>query len=208
MLSERLYLVTDRRLVPGGELAQHVEAALLAAPPGTVLVQLREKDLGGRDLYDLAAALRRVTRQSGARLLINSRVDVALAAGADGVHLPEDGLPVEAARALLGAGKLVGASAHSAARARELAARGADLVTLGPVWATPSKAGYGAPLGPAHLAAAPGLAIFALGGVDDTDRAGEAIRSGAHGVGVVRAVMAAKDPGAAVTALLAATSRP
>jgi thiamine-phosphate pyrophosphorylase len=210
---ETLYLVTDRAAVPGGDLVAHVERALGGAPRGSVLVGLREKDLGGRELMTLAAALREVTRRAGARLLVNDRVDVALAVGADGVQLPEDGMTIARARTLLPTGSLVGASAHSPEGAVRKALGGADLVTLSPVWATPSKHGT-PPIGVETLAiaarelsaAAPHVRLFALGGIDGAARAREAVQAGAHGVAVIRAVLAADDPGAAAASLVTAVT--
>lgn len=200
-VAERLLLITDRRL---GDMPAQVARALAGVPRGVALVQLREKDLEGRALYELARAVRAITTQAGARLVINDRVDVALAVGADGVHLPEDGLSVADARALLGAGRLVGASTHAAATARARLAEGADLVTLGPIWETPSKAGMGAPLGTAALAGLAGAAgVFALGGIDGPPRAREARQAGAHGIAVIRGVFAAADPGRAAAGLVA-----
>jgi thiamine-phosphate pyrophosphorylase len=182
-------LVTDRRLA--GDVVAVVAAALAAVPAGSTLVQLREKDLGGRDLVALARALVAL----GARVLVNDRVDVALAAGAAGVHLPEDGMTVAEARALLPRGALVGASLHSA----EAAARcDADVVVLGPIWDSPGKRACGVDVLREAARARP---VFAIGGID-ASRAGAARAAGAAGVAVIRAVMAAEDPGAAAAALL------
>jgi thiamine-phosphate pyrophosphorylase len=201
-------LVTDRRL---GDPVELVGRALAGVPAGTALVQLREKDLEGRALFELAAALREVTRRAGARLLVNDRLDVALACGADGVHLPEDGLPVGEARALVPRELLVGASAHDAGAAGAKARAGADLVTIGPIWDTPSKAAYGPSLGVAAIARAAAAvdgraALFAIGGVETAARADEARRAGAHGVAAIRAVFAASDPAAAARSLLGAAA--
>jgi thiamine-phosphate pyrophosphorylase len=184
-------IVTDRRLAPGGDVIAQVAAALAGAQPGEVLVQLREKDLGGRDLAALARALVAL----GAPVLVNDRVDVALAAGAAGVHLPEDGMEVAAARQLLPPGAIVGASVHSV----EAAARSdADLVLLGPIWDSPGKR----PCGLSALAAAAARTrVWAIGGID-ASRAAEARAAGAAGVAVIRAVMAARDPAAVTRALL------
>jgi thiamine-phosphate pyrophosphorylase len=201
----RLYLVTDRASVPGGDLARAVERALAAAPRGAVAVQLREKDLGGRDLLRLAEALRAATRAAGAPLLVNDRVDVALAADADGVHLPGGGLPVAEARRLLGRGRLIGVSAHSAEVARAAAEAGADYVVFGPVFATPAKARYGPPQGLVALRAAVRAAspvpVFAIGGIEP-DRAQDCLGASAAGVAVIRSGLGAADPAAAVAALL------
>jgi thiamine-phosphate pyrophosphorylase len=215
----RLYLVTDRAAVPGGDLdggrgadgnaprqlVRAVERALAAAPPGAVAVQLREKDLDGRDLLRLAEELRAVTRAAGAPLLVNDRVDVALAVEADGVHLPGGGLPISEARRLLGPGALVGTSAHAAEAARAAAEAGADFVVFGPVYATPSKLRYGPPQGLAALAAAARAArpvpVFAIGGIEP-DNARDCVSAGATGVAVIRSALGADDPAAAVAALL------
>lgn len=211
----RLILVTDRRQAEGRELPPRalidvVDAALAALPPASALVQLREKDLSPRDLYALARQLLEVTHRHRCPLLVNDRIDVALAAGADGVHLPEQGLPIAAARRLGRPGSFtIGVSVHGADAAGAAARDGADLIVCGPVWDTPSKRGLGEPLGEAVLAQA-GRAIaragsaarlYAIGGVTSPERAAAAVGAGAHGVALVRAVMAAGDPAAAARAL-------
>src|SRR6266498_128402 len=107
-----VHLVTDRRLA--ADLPARAAAALAGLPPGVAAIHLREKDLGGRDLLALARALAAVCRARGQLLLVNDRLDVALAAGADGVHLPSDGVPPAEARRVLPPGGLVGVSCHSA----------------------------------------------------------------------------------------------
>lgn len=195
-LPARLYLITDRAAAAPRSLPEVVAAALASLPPGAAWVQLREKQLSGRALVALARELADVVHARGGRLLINDRVDVALAAGADGVHLPENGFDVATVRALAPR-LLVGVSLHGGAP-RD----GADFAVLGPIWATPSKARYGEPLGLAALAAiAAPYPVLALGGVDSPDRARAARAAGAHGVACIRAVMAAADPGAAARAL-------
>jgi thiamine-phosphate pyrophosphorylase len=184
-------IVTDRRLAPGGDVVGQVAAALAAVPPGSTLVQLREKDLGGRALVGLARALVAL----GAPVLVNDRADVALAAGAAGVHLPEDGLDVDAARSLLPAGALVGRSVHSVEAA---ASCDADVVVLGPIWDTPGKTPCGLD---ALRAAAARRPVWAIGGID-AGHARLARAAGAVGVAVIRAIMAAVDPAAAARALL------
>lgn len=192
----RLVLVTDRRATDGRELVALVEAALDAGLPA---VQLREKDLPGRALHALAVRLRAATARAGAQLLVNGRVDVALAVGADGVHLGAGALPVPVARRLLPAGALIGVSTHAPA---EPEAEGADFLFFGPVRATPGKRAQGE----AALAAAVGAArapVLAIGGIGPADVAGVR-RAGASGVAVIRAILAAPDPAAATRALLAA----
>lgn len=201
----RLYVVTDRRAA-GRPLAAVLGAALARAArrETRVAVQLREKDLEGRALLALAREVRDVTRAHGARLLVNDRLDVALAAEADGVHLPAGGLPPDAARRLLAAVGLVGVSAHSAAEVAAARVRGADFALLGPIYDTPSKRAYGPPLGLTPLAsaaAAAGMPVLAVGGVT-AERVGELIAAGAQGVAVIGAVMGAPDPAAAMDRLL------
>lgn len=198
-----VHLITDRRLAP--ELAARLDRALAGAPPGRVAVHLREKDLAGRDLLALARSLGAVCRARGQRLLVNDRVDVALAAGADGVHLPAAGLPPAEVRRLLGPSALVGVSCHSAADVLRARDGGATYATFGPVHDTPSKRAFGAPVGLAALreAARLGLPLVALGGVD-AGNAPDAVAAGAAGVAAIRAWLVGPDPRGAVAALLAA----
>jgi thiamine-phosphate pyrophosphorylase len=198
-----VHLITDRRLAP--ELAVRLDRALAGAPPSRVAVHLREKDLAGRDLLALARSLGAVCRARGQRLLVNDRVDVALAAGADGVHLPAAGIPPAEARRLLGPSALVGVSCHSAADVLRARDGGATYATFGPVHDTPSKRAFGAPVGVAALreAARLGLPLVALGGVD-AGNAPEAVAAGAAGVAAIRAWLVGPDPSGAVAALLAA----
>lgn len=150
---------------------------------GVGAVQLREKDLDDRALYELTRLARAVLPPT-VRLLVNGRADVALAAGADGVHLPADGVPAAPLRARFGPGLLIGRSTHSVEEVGRAREEGADYVTFGPVYATPGK---GAPTGPAELAraAAAGLPVFALGGVT-LERFPELAAAGAAGVAAIR----------------------
>jgi thiamine-phosphate pyrophosphorylase len=136
---------------------------------------------------------------------VNDRADVALAAGADGVHLPSAGIPPADARRLLGPAALVGVSCHSTADVARARDGGASFATFGPLHDTPSKRAFGPPVGLAALreAARLGLPLVALGGVDAA-RAPEALRAGAAGVAVIRAWLEVPDAAAAVRALLAA----
>jgi thiamine-phosphate pyrophosphorylase len=195
----RLVLVTDRRATAGRDLVETIARALDAGLPA---VQLREKDLPGRELCTLAERLRVATRRTNALLFVNDRVDVAVAVEADGVHVGAAGLPVAVVRRLA-PGYLVGASTHAS---DEVAATEADFVFFGPVHATPGKAAYGAPQGLARLADAVARArvpVVAIGGMD-ADAAPDLRRAGAHGVAVVRAILAAADPAEATRRLLVA----
>jgi thiamine-phosphate pyrophosphorylase len=195
--------VTDRHATGGRPLVDVVTACLAAGLPA---VQVREKDLGAGELHALARALRERTRSTGARLLVNDRVDVALAVRADGVHLPVAGLPPAVARTLLRPGTLLGCSTHSAEEARRAAEAGADYVVFGPIYDTPSKRVYGPPRGLetlATLAGQVGCPVIAIGGVT-ADRLPELREAGAAGVAVIRALLAAPDPSRATGKILAA----
>jgi thiamine-phosphate pyrophosphorylase len=198
-----VYLVTDRHQTGGRDLVAVVAEALAG---GIRAIQLREKDLAAAELCRLAERLLRLTRASGAALLVNDRVDVALAVGADGVQLSRKSLPPAEAKRLLGAAGLVGVSCHSAVDVAEAAGAGADFAVLGPLYATPSKAPYGPPLSPAAVAAARAtgaLPILGIGGIK-TANAAEVIAAGAHGVAVISAITAAPDPAGAARELLQA----
>jgi thiamine-phosphate pyrophosphorylase len=149
-----------------------------------VIVQVREKHLEGGALYRLVCEVVAIARPRGARVLVNDRLDVALAAGADGVHLPEHGMSIVDARGL--GAMLVSVARHSVEGA--VAAVGADLVVLGPIWATPGK---GPPLGPGALTAAraalpSSVTLVAIGGIDSDGRAAEARAAGADAVAGIR----------------------
>jgi len=196
----RVYLITDRKLCPGGEIVETVARAL---DGGVRAVQLREKDLPGRELFRLAERMRRLTEGYGARLLINDRADVAMAIGADGIHLGVLSIPPREARRLLGAQAAIGCSAHNAEELREAEEGGADFVTFGPVYATPSKDPFGPPVGIPALASAcrtAGIPVFALGGVG-TGNLEEVVRAGSFGIALISGIVAAADPRAAAAAL-------
>jgi thiamine-phosphate pyrophosphorylase len=168
-----------------------------------VAVQLRVPGLPGRALLALARAILPIVRREGQALLLNDRVDVALAAGADGVHLPSAGIPPAEARRLLGPGAQVGVSCHSVADVARALQGGASFATFGPVFDTPSKRRYGAPVGTARLseAARLGLPLLGLGGVDSSNAAA-VLEAGASGVAAIRAWLDAEDPASAVRALI------
>ena len=200
-----LALITDRRVCGGTErLEWAVEAAVAG---GVQLVQLREKDLPGGPLLALAERLRRCT-QGQALLFVNERVDVALACGADGVHLGEEGLGVaEARRAAQGRVLLIGRSVHHVAGARQAAEAGADLLQVGPIYATASHPGV-APQGVglvSEVAASVGVPVLGVGGVTP-ENAAEVMAAGAGGVAVIRGVLAAPSPHRAAQQLREATS--
>jgi thiamine-phosphate pyrophosphorylase len=200
-----LYLITDRA-ASARPPADVVEECLGA---GLRAVQLREKDLGVRELLALADTLREATHRHGARLLVNDRADVALAVRADGVQRTHASLPVSALRAITPPGFLVGASVHGEAEALDAVRHGADFVVFGPVYDTPSKRRYGPPQGLRALEAvvrAVDRPVLAVGGLTPA-RVPEVLAAGAAGVAVIRAIYAAARPGDATKAFLDALGR-
>lgn len=199
MIDFSLYLITDRHQTGGRPLLEVIEAALSG---GVRAIQLREKDLPTAELYDLAWELRGLTSRYDARLLINERIDVALAVEADGVHLGINSLPVTAARRIA-PDLLIGYSSHGVGEAAAAIAKGADFVTFGPVFHTPSKAAYGQPVGLAELGRAchlpTGDLVFALGGVKQSNLS-QVTAVGCYRVALISDILAAPDPAAAAEA--------
>lgn len=192
-----LYLISARTQCHAGHtLMSCMEAALQG---GVRALQLREKDLSPAQLLEYARQLRELTRRYAARLLVNDRVDVALAAEADGVHLTEQSMDVHTVRRLLGHDRLIGVSTHSLDRALEAQKSGADFITFSPIYYTPSKAGYGKPQGIERLkqvCESVTLPVFALGGIKPQHQ--EEIRSaGASGIALISAILAAPEPAVA-----------
>ncbi len=195
-----LYLVTDRALARGRPLADVVRAAVAG---GVTCVQLREKEASAREFAVAARELLALLRPLGVPLIVNDRIDVALAAGADGVHVGQQDLSVADARRLGPPGWIVGVSAESVADAARAERDGADYVGASPVFATPTKADHAPPLGLAGLRAlraATKLPLVAIGGLH-AGNARETIRAGADGLAVVSAIVAADDPRAAAAEL-------
>jgi thiamine-phosphate pyrophosphorylase len=173
-------LITDRRRLAGRELTALVRQAAAA---GVDRVQVREKDLGGSALRALVAEV--VATAGAAMVLVNSRPDVAVAGGAQGVQLPEDGLPVRDVKRAF-PDLVVGASRHSVEGARRAEAEGADFVLLGPVFDTPGKEGRVLGLGPLSEAARSlGIPVHAVGGID-AGNARRVVEAGAHGLAAIR----------------------
>jgi thiamine-phosphate pyrophosphorylase len=207
----RLYLITDRHVVKNGDLVAACEGALSAAPAGSVALQLREKDLPARELYELALRLREICTRAGAPLIVNDRVDVAIAAGADGVHLPFDSIGVSMARKLLGPERLIGVSSHSPPDVSGAAREGADFAVFGPVFDPLSKPAAGPAWGANGLKAACGagaIPVFALGGMTP-ERARALFASTIPsarpaGVACIGAIFGADSPSEATAAMLSA----
>ena len=197
MVDFRLYLITDRHRCEGRGLVSVLQAACEA---GVRAVQLREKDLSTRAFWDLAEEISSLVGRTGARLLINDRADIAGPVGAFGVHLPENGMPVPAARKAMGEVGIVGVSAHDPEKARRAEDEGADFVTYGPVFYTPSKVAYGEPAGLQNLETVTRLLsipVFAIGGILP-ERVIPCVEAGAHGVAVISGILSAPDVTAAV----------
>jgi len=198
----RLYLCGDSRRA-AGDLVPFLDAVLGG---GVDIVQLREKGLEAGEELALLEVFGAACRRHGALLAVNDRADVALAAGADVLHLGQDDLPVPAARRILGPGPLIGRSSHSPAQAGlAVAEEGVDYFCAGPVWTTPTKPGRPATgLGLVSHAASLGAGRpwFAIGGIS-LDRLDDVLAAGATRVVVVRAITEADDPGAAAAAFAA-----
>jgi len=201
-----LYLVTDRHQTSGRPLVPLLEQA---AAGGLRAVQVRERDLATPDLCALSQEVCAPMRARGVRVMINDRVDLVLACDADGVHLRADSLPVPVARKLLGTGRLIGISAHSADDVARAESDGADFAVLGPVYETPSKRAFGPPLGLRVLEDACRrcrLPVFAIGGMT-VARVAEVRGAGAYGVAVVSAILSAASVESAARQFLAALQR-
>lgn len=189
-----IYLITSGATTPTTNPSSDDFTRLLALIAAAVaarveLVQLREKNLTSRTLYELSLRAAAITHGSATRLLVNDRADIARGAGADGVHLTARSLEPHVVRRAFGSDFLIGASTHSLAETREARDGGADFATFGPVFNTPSKRSYGAPLGLAKLNEAARairpFPLIALGGVT-RENASDTLRAGARGVAAIR----------------------
>ena len=200
MLDYSLYLVTDRTLSLGRSTVEVVRAAIRG---GVSCVQLREKGCSTREFMDEARLLKALLAGTGVPLFINDRLDVALAVGADGVHLGQNDLAIADARRLVGNRMIIGISAESVADAVRAEAEGADYIGASPVVTTPTKTDTAPPLGLDGLRAirrAVQLPLVAIGGID-ADNAAQVLRAGADGLAVVSAIVSAPCPRTAAAVL-------
>lgn len=198
----RVYAILDPDFVQGNALER--ARALMAA--GVGVLQLRDKRGDARKTYELGRALVEAARSRETLIIINDRLDVALAAGADGVHLGPNDVPVAAARRVVGERLILGASAGTPERAAALVAEGADYLGVGAIFeARAVKSDASSPQGPELLRAVrrqvgSALPVVGIGGID-VQNAGQVAQAGASGVAVIRALCQADDPGAATSQL-------
>ncbi len=188
-----LYLITDRKLLTKN--CSMITAVRKALKGGVRAVQLREKDLDTRELLKLAYKMRDLTNKYKAKLFINDRFDIALAVGADGVHLTQNSIFVDAVKKVIKKKLLVGVSTHSFKEAKEAEKGGADFITFGPVYRTPSKLKYGAPLGIDTLkkiSSRMKVPVFAIGGIK-SHRIDEVKKTGAYGVAMISEILGANN---------------
>ena len=196
-----LYLVTDRGLARGRSTVEIVKRALQG---GVTCVQLREKNCSTLEFIEQALALKDILKSTGVPLIINDRVDVALAVEADGVHLGQTDMPLAMAKKILGDTMIIGISAESLEDAVEAERNGADYLGVSPIYGTPTKTDTAAPLGLEGLRAIRNsvrLPLVGIGGLN-RDNSAEAIRNGADGIAVVSAIVAADDPATAAGDLM------
>ena len=193
MIDYSVYLVTDRDLARGRSLADIIAAALRG---GATCVQLREKNCDTAEFVNQALAVRELLADHGVPLIINDRIDVALAVEADGVHLGQTDMPCRLARKILPRNMVVGVSAETMAQARAAQEDGADYIGVSPIYATPTKTDAAPPLGLAGLREMRSLVDLPLVGIGGLNaaNAAEAIANGADGVAVVSDIVAATDP--------------
>ena len=195
-----LYLVTDRGLAQGRSTLDIVKAAVQG---GVTCVQLREKECPTLEFIEQALSIKEFLSARGIPLIINDRLDVAQAVGADGIHLGQTDMPLDMARAIAGDSMIIGISAESLEDAIEAEKGGADYLGVSPIYATPTKTDTAPPLGLEGLRQirqAVDIPLVGIGGLN-RDNAAEVIRGGADGVAVVSAIVAAEDPRAAAEEL-------
>lgn len=201
LIDYSLYLVTDRDLLAGCNLIDEVGKAVRG---GVTMVQLREKHAGSREFYQLAVALKNKLNGSGIPLIINDRLDIALATGADGLHIGQEDLPFKIAADLMPANSIIGVSVNTPEEAREACEQGAAYLGVGPIFYTPTKENASTPIGLEGLRAIKKLSnipLVAIGGVNEENLA-DIKKTGADGAAVVSALMGKPDIEAAVRRMI------
>ena len=197
-----LYLVTDEKLCLGRGL---IDVVMQAVKGGVNIVQIREKESETRDFFQLALSLKKRLEGTGVPLIINDRVDVALAAGADGVHVGQSDLPCTIVREMVGPGKIMGVSINTFEQIREAETAGADYLSLSPVFPTPTKTDTSKPFGVQGLKKARQMTakpLITIGGINKNNLR-EIILTGMDGVALVSAICSAPSPGDAAMDLTA-----
>lgn len=190
LLISGLYLITDRKISG----IDHEDMAVMALKGGVRTLQLREKEMTENELLRVALKLREETRRWGARLIINDNVHIARDSDADGVHLGQEDLPIEAARKILGSAKIIGVSTHNITEAVEAQSRGADYIGLGPIFQTETK-NTQPPLGTELIREVKrkvSIPVVAIGGIN-LDNLLEVIEAGADAVAVLSAIARSKN---------------
>ena len=185
-------LITNRKICKV-KLADIISQAI---DGGVETVQLREKDLSSVELYNLATDIREITREKGANLIINDRVDIALAVEADGVHLGWQSLDIETVRTMIGHDKMIGFSAHNLQEAKKAEDSGADYVTISPIFDTVYKDYFVEPLGTEKIGKIKeeiDIPVIALGGINENNVNG-VLENGAYGIAVISAILQSEDP--------------
>jgi thiamine-phosphate pyrophosphorylase len=196
----RFHVITDTVLQT---CHSHVQLATLAIAGGADVVQLREKGGSTKEMIRVATQMEALCKSAGVTFIVNDRVDVAIASGADGVHLGQDDFPIPLARKLMGEKAIIGGSAGTMEEALKCLAEGADYIGFGPVYPTASKADAAQPGGLdllRHVAETIELPIVAIGGVT-TANASLVMKAGAHGIAVISAVCCQEDPTEAARSL-------
>jgi len=203
----RLHVLTDTRVQ---SRFSHIQLAEMAIAGGADTIQFRHKKGSTREMIEMAAQMKRACADKGIAFIVNDRIDVAIAARADGVHLGQDDFPIPLARELLGKTRMIGGSAATLEEARKCLVDGADYVGFGPVFPTGSKDDAGPVSGMDTLRKIVGaipLPIIAIGGIDEKNTPA-VMRAGAHGIAVISAVCCRKDPRQATRRLCEALRRP
>ena len=195
-----LYLITDRHLAGSRGIADIVEEAIRG---GVTCVQVREKDASAREFWETSLKVEEAARRGGVPVIINDRIDIAIACGAAGVHIGQDDLPFRQVRKLVGSGRIIGVSAGNREEARDAEEAGADYVGVGPVFRTGTKADAGAPIGLEGLRAiveAVSIPVVAIGGIH-AGNIRDVFRAGVRGAAVISAIVAARNPESAAREL-------
>ncbi len=192
MKNYSLYLVTDAEICRR-DFFETIEEAIAG---GVTMIQLREKNIDSRPFYERAVRLAEITKSAGVPLIINDRIDIALAVKADGVHIGQSDMPIEIAGCLLGPKSIIGVSVSTPEEARLAEIEGANYIAVSPIWSTPTKTDTPEAVGlsgTSEIASVVDIPCIGIGGIN-IDNAASVIHSGCDGIAVVSAIMAAESP--------------